>query len=173
LPGSAATQDANLSLAAKGRIGAIHGLLGSLGQYAHIILDCPPSLSMLTRAAIYASDFVLCPTIPEYLSLAGVRQLVALIEEIRTEERGATCLMGIQPNKVDWRTNEHKIHLRNLVRMFGAWGQPGGLIWPPLRQSIAVASASAEGLPLWGNLSGKVLIEWENFVERVRRHAST
>ena len=173
LPGDDHTQNANLILARRGQDRALRRLLAPLTQYDYVLLDCPPSLSMLTRAAICAAGYVICPTIPEYLSIAGVRQLVKLIEEIRTDNDVATRLMAIQPNKVDWRTNEHKIHLRSLVRVFGAWGNSGGLVWPPLRQSIAVATASAEGRPLWECLTGRILIEWENFVERVRRHGQT
>lgn len=167
--GNDSTQEAEISLARRGP-GVLRNLLSPLRQYEYIILDCPPSLSMLTRGALCASDFVICPTIPEYLSVAGVRQLVTLIDEVRRDNGAHTRLMGVQPNKVDWRTNEHKVHLRNLVKAFGAWGQDDGLVWPPLRQSIAVAEASAEGRPLWERLTGKVLIEWENFVERVRRY---
>ena len=96
--------------------------------------------------------------------------MVRLIDEIRHDSGHDIRMMGIVPNKVDWRTKEHKTHLTALVRAFGAWGKNGGLVWPPLRQSIAVAEASTDGRPVWASLSGKVLIEWENLAERVRRY---
>jgi len=170
LPGDEHTQDLDAVLARRG-IGLVRRQLAPLTQYRWIVLDCPPSISNLARAGVCAADFVLCPTIPEYLSLAGVRQLVRLIDEIRRDHGATTRLMGIQPNKVDWRTNDHKTHLTNLVKAFGAWGKDGGLVWPPLRQSIAVAVASTAGRPVWGALDGKILIEWENMVQRVRQHA--
>jgi chromosome partitioning protein len=123
-------------------------------------------MSMLTRAAVYAADGVLCPTICEYLSVAGVRQLVALMAEMRGRYQRRVRLVGIQPNKYLRSTTEHRQNLVDLVRAYGAWGQ-GGLVWPPLRQSIDVARAGAEGRPVWEGMRGKVLEEWEGMVGRV------
>jgi len=167
IAGDDRTRFAELALGQLG-VRVLEQLVKPLTQYGWVILDCPPSISAVTRNAVYAADYVLCPTIPEYLSVAGVRQLVKLIDEMR-EAGASTQLMAIQPNKTDWRTNEHKIHLRSLIRAFGAW-EDGGLVWPALRQSIAVAEASAEGRPIWETLRGKAAIEWGNVVERVRRY---
>jgi chromosome partitioning protein len=169
VPGDDHTQDVDTVLVRRG-IGLIRRKLATLTQYRWIVLDCPPSLSHLARAAVCAADFVLCPTIPEYLSLAGVRQLVHMVDEIRRDHGVQTRLMGIQPNKVDWRTNEHKIHLTNLVRAFGAWGKGNGLVWPPLRQSIAIAMACTEGQRIWDVLDGRILEDWQGVVERVRSY---
>ena len=168
--GNMATSDANLVLAQRGKVKAIRDLLGDFDGYSYVILDCPPSVAALTKAVLYAADFVLCPTILEYLSVAGVRQLTQVLEELKEDHGRAAKLMGIQPNKFDRRTNEHKAHLTSLVRAFGAWGKSDGKVWPPLRQSIAVTTASAEGRPVWDLLGGKVRIEWENLVERVRAY---
>jgi len=169
LPGDDHTQDLDTVLVRRG-IELIKRQLAPLTQYRWVILDCPPSISNLARAAVCAADFVLCPTIPEYLSLAGVRQLVHLIDEVRRDHGVSTRLMGIQPNKVDWRTKDHKEHLTNLVKAFGTWGKGGGLVWPPLRQSIAVATATTEARPLWDVLSGRILEDWQAMVERVRSY---
>lgn len=169
MPGSDHTQYSNQVLITRGK-DLLRHKLEQLRGYGWMILDCPPSLSTVARAAVHAADLILCPTIPEYLSLAGVRQLVRLIEEERQDSGRPIRLMGIQPNKVDWRTNEHKAHLVNLVRAFGAQ-EHGGLVWPPLRQSIAVTMASGERVPIWEYLQGQILIEWENMVTRVRSYA--
>ena len=168
--GNMATSDANLVLAQRGKVKAIRDLLDGFGDYRYVILDCPPSVAALTKAALYAADYVLCPTILEYLSVAGVRQLTQVLEELKEDHGRSAKLMGIQPNKYDRRTNEHKAHLASLVRSFGPWGRAGGQVWPPLRQSISVTTASAEGRPVWELLTGKVRIEWENLVERVKTY---
>lgn len=171
LPGDATTERVNLILSSEGDKAAIHrALKGMKRAYHYIIIDCPPSMSMLTRAAIYAADYVLVPTIPEYLSVAGVRQLVILLARIRERDDRPVRLLGIQINKYDRRTKEHKANLVDLVRAYGAWGRNGGRVWPPLRQSIAIAVASAEGRPIWELLKGDVLEEWQGLVERVKRH---
>jgi len=133
-----------------------------------VVMDCPPSMSMVTRAAIYAADYVLCPTLCEYLSVAGVRQLVVLMARMREQLGRSVRLMGIVPNRYDRRTNEHRTNLRHLVRAYGAYGSRGaGRTWPPLGQAIAVARASAEGVPIWGTLKGRNLDEWTALAERV------
>ena len=171
LPGNAKTERVNLILSSEGDMAAIHRGLEPLNEtYQYIIIDCPPSLSMLTRAAIYAADYVLCPTVPEYLSVAGVRQLVTLIAQLRKGLARPVKLLGIQPNKYDRRTNEHRANLKDMVKAYGAYGHNGGRVWPPLRQSIAIAEASAEGKPIWSGLTGKVLIEWEAMAERVMEY---
>jgi chromosome partitioning protein len=171
LPGNVKTEMTNVGLAASGDIAAIQrGLEEARHHYDYIIMDCPPSLSLLTRAAIYAADYVLCPTVPEYLSVAGVRQLIAQVSQIRSQHERPVKLLGIQPNKYDRRTNEHRANLTDMVRAYGAYGRNNGRVWPPLRQTIAVATASAEGRPLWEVLDGHVLQEWETMVERVSQY---
>jgi chromosome partitioning protein len=175
MPGNAKTERANITLSSDADFSAIHrGLRHNLAgwHFDLVLLDCPPSLSMLTKAAIYAADYVLCPTICEYWSLTGVRELSLLIQQIRERFDRPTQLLGIQPNKYDRRTNEHKIHLVNLARVYGAYGAPDskgrpGRVWPPLRQSIVVATAAAEGRPLWDLLTGHLRQEWTALVERV------
>jgi len=171
LPGNVKTEMANVGLAAAGDLSAIHrGLEEARRHYDYIIMDCPPSLSLLTRAAIYAADYVFCPTVPEYMSVAGVRQLIAQVSQIRNQHKRPVKLLGIQPNKYDRRTKEHKANLTDMVRAYGAYGRNNGRVWPPLRQSIAVAAASAEGRPLWEVLDGHILREWDAMVERVSQY---
>lgn len=170
IAGDATTERVNLILASEGDIGALdRSLAGLRRDYDYIIMDCPPSMSMLTRAAVYAADCCLIPTMPEYLSVAGVRQMVGMIATMA--ERGRPVeLMGIVPNRFDRRTKEHKANLTDLVKAFGAWrpGRYEGKVWPPLRSCIAIAESAAVGVPLWEvALPAEVRTEWESLVERV------
>jgi len=174
LPGNARTEYVNLILSSDGDRGAIHRALRRLRHnYQYIILDCPPSLSMLTRSAIYAADQVLIPTLAEYLSIAGVRQMMDLLVETRQRFERKVQLLGIVPNMYRRVTAEHKSGLTDLVAAYGAWNPNGsstGRVWPPLRETIAVAAAVAEGVSLWDKLEGQVLREWGAMVERVRQY---
>jgi len=163
-------EKAGTSLATDADIGAIARGLPRLGRFDYVILDCPPSLSILTRAAIYAADYVLAPTLAEYLSVAGVRQLLTQTAQIRERWQLPVKLLGIQPNMYRRSTREHHENLAAMVKAYGAYPHDGGRVWPPLRQSIAVARASAEGRSVWDALSGHVLREWEAMVERVERY---
>lgn len=170
MPGNAKTEQVNMTLSADADYPAIHRGLKLLPGYDYVILDCPPSLSMLTKTAIFAADAVLVPTTPEYWGVAGVRQLTELIAQMRQKFSRPVRLLGIQPNKYDRRTTEHKSNLVDLVRVYGVYGKENGRVWPPLRQSIAVATASAEGKPLWSTLEDPIRSEWNGMVERVVRY---
>jgi len=165
------TEKANTSLATDADVTAIERGLPRLGRFDYVLLDCPPSLNILTRAAIYASDYVLAPTLAEYLSVAGVRQLLTQTAQMRERWGLPVKLLGIQPNMYRRTTTEHHENLTALVKAYGAYPHNGGRVWPPLRQSIAVSRASAEGVTVWDTLSGQVLAEWEAMVERVESYA--
>jgi chromosome partitioning protein len=170
VPGNATTERVSLIMASEGDLGALDRALGPVREgYDWVVLDCAPSMSMLTRGAVYASDFCLCPTRAEYLAVAGVRQLTKMVARIRKGHRRDVRLMGILPNMYDRRTREHKENLKDLVRKYGRFGTEGlAYVWPPLRSSIAVASASARGVPLWeAGLPSKAEAEWVSMVERV------
>lgn len=72
-------------------------------DYDFIVLDCPPSLSMLSINALVAGDAFLVPTPPEYLALEGLVGLMTAVDRIH-EGIGDKCnLMGIVMTKVDRR----------------------------------------------------------------------
>jgi len=170
LPGSAKTAMVQISETEQGLGIIARGLQGA--RYDWVILDCPPAFSTITQAALYAADYALVPTLPEYLSVAGVRQLITQAGELALRYAGCNVrIMGIQPNMLDVRTNEHKIHLTDMIRAYGADGyNGGGLVWRPLRRTIAVSTASAAGRPVWDLIEGDVLGDWLAMVERVRAY---
>ena len=52
------------------------------GKYDYVIIDCPPNFNIVTKTAIVASDRVLIPTIPDYLSTLGIAELQRHITEL-------------------------------------------------------------------------------------------
>lgn len=73
--------------------------------YDYIIIDCPPSLGVLTINALVASDSVIIPVLCDYLSLEGLRQLIASIETVQKGLNPYLKILGILPNMVDFRLN--------------------------------------------------------------------
>jgi len=72
-------------------------------EYGHVILDCPPSLSLLAVNAMVAADAFIVPTVPEYLALEGLVGLLAAVQKVH-EGIGDKCrLLGILLTKVDHR----------------------------------------------------------------------
>ncbi len=52
------------------------------GDYDYVLIDCPPNFNIVTKTAIAASDHLLVPTKPDYLSTLGIEQLTKHVEEL-------------------------------------------------------------------------------------------
>lgn len=74
-------------------------------QYDYIILDCPPSLSMLTVNAMTAADTVLVPIQCEYYALEGLTQLIHTINLVKKKLNPGLELEGVVFTMYDSRTN--------------------------------------------------------------------
>lgn len=72
-------------------------------KYDHVILDCPPSLSMLSVNAMVAADAFIIPTPPEYLALEGLVGLMDAVQKIQQGIGDKCRLLGILLTKVDHR----------------------------------------------------------------------
>ena len=54
-------------------------------QFDYVIFDCPPNMYMTTQNAIFCADFILIPTLPDFLSKAGLRKLVGFLTDLRDQ----------------------------------------------------------------------------------------
>jgi len=91
-------------------------------EYQYIIIDCPPSLGLLTINALIAADSVLIPLQCEYYALEGLGQLMNTIKLVQQQLNPALVLEGILLTMFDGRTNlaiqvvdEVKRHFRDKV----------------------------------------------------------
>ena len=75
----------------------------SRGLYSHILIDCPPSLSLLTIMALVASDSLLVPLQTEFFALEGVTQLMKTIERIKNNLNPDLSIRGILLTMYDKR----------------------------------------------------------------------
>ena len=90
-------------------------LAGSLEQFDYVLFDCPPSLSVLSVNALFASDYVIIPMLMEVLSLQGLDQIIASISKINSAYNKELSILGILPVMVDKRrklTEEVRDHIR-------------------------------------------------------------
>lgn len=110
--------------------------------YDYIIIDCMPSLGMLTINALAAADSVLIPLQAQYLSLKGLEQLFATITRIRKRINPALEIEGILPTMVDARTNYAR-EIMELVRE--NYGQRIPVFENYIPLSVRVTEAGAEG----------------------------
>jgi chromosome partitioning protein len=107
LPGGMALASADLALAdVKGRENVLKAALASIRPaYDFIVLDCPPSLGLLTVNALTASNFFIIPLTPDYLALEGLVNLMEAVERIRAGIGKAAELLGILLTLCDYRLN--------------------------------------------------------------------
>jgi chromosome partitioning protein len=80
-------------------------LAGSAERYDFILLDCPPSLGLLTVNALTAADAVLIPTQCEYYALEGLSQLIATLNLVRDNLNPELAIEGVVLTMYDARTN--------------------------------------------------------------------
>ena len=78
------------------------------GRYDHILLDCMPSLGMLTVNALAAANSVLIPVQAQYLSAKGLEQLLGTIVKVRRQINPKLSIDGVLLTMVDSRTNYAK-----------------------------------------------------------------
>lgn len=74
-------------------------------EYDYLIIDCPPSLGLLTVNGLVAADAVLVPIQTEYYALEGLSQLVSTIEMVRQHLNPALEIEGVLLTMFDSRTN--------------------------------------------------------------------
>jgi chromosome partitioning protein len=130
--------------------------------YDYILLDCPPSLGLLTVNALTAADSVLIPTQCEYYALEGLSQLIATLNLVRDNLNPGLAIKGVVLTMFDARTNlsadvarEVRSHLGDAVydtiiprsvRLSEApsFGVPIALYRDDSRGAVAYAALAAE-----------------------------
>ncbi|UMG91727.1 AAA family ATPase [Nocardioides sp. TF02-7] len=111
-----------------GREHVVRGVLEDLGatgtgtDYDWVLLDCPPSLGVLTVAALTAADGVLVPLQCETLSHRGVGQLLDTVHDVRRFTNRDLAVWGVLPTLYDGRTN----HARTVLDTISGDLRPRG-----------------------------------------------
>jgi chromosome partitioning protein len=108
--------------------------------YDWVLLDCPPSLGVLTVAALTAADAVVIPLQCETLSHRGVGQLLDTIHDVRTYTHPDLSVWGVLPTLYDGRSN----HARTVLQTIGDTYELDVLM-PPIPKTIKFAEAPAAG----------------------------
>lgn len=87
--------------------------------YDYILIDCPPSLSLLTVNALTAADKVLIPVQTEFYALEGLGQLIDLVQRVRASVNPHLELLGVLMTMYDSRTSLSSAVKDELVKYFG------------------------------------------------------
>jgi chromosome partitioning protein len=110
------------------------------GAYDWVLLDCPPSLGVLTVAALTAADGVLVPLQCETLSHRGVGQLLDTVHDVRRFTNRGLEVWGVLPTLYDGRTNHARTVLETISETYGL-----EVVEPPIPKTIKFAEAPAAG----------------------------
>lgn len=128
-------------LARTGREYALkRALEGVRGSYDVVLIDCPPSLGILTINGLTAADEVLIPLQCETLGRRGVRQLLETIDDVRAYTNPGLVVRGVIATMFDGRTNLARQVVQQVRQEFGLH-----VFEPPIPKSVRFAEAPARG----------------------------
>jgi chromosome partitioning protein len=115
----------------------------SRDNYAFILIDCPPSLDLLTLNALAASDSVLVPIQCEYLALEGVSELLDTLSRLQKSINPSLAIEGILLTMYDDRTTLSKQVAADLRSFFG-----DKVFESVIPRNVRLAEAPSHGMPV-------------------------
>ena len=138
-------------------------------EYDFILLDCMPSLGMLTINALAAADAALIPVQAQYLSAKGLEQLLQTVQKVRRQINPKLKIEGILLTMTDSRTNYGK-QISNLIRQ--AYGKHLKVFEQTIPRSVRAAETSAAGKSIFQHdPKGKVAEAYCSLTKEVMANA--
>jgi len=89
------------------------------GEFAHIVIDCPPALGLLTVNALVASTHLLIPIQSSYFALEGTDDLLETIEKVRQRPNPSLRILGVVITMHDKRTALARDIREQIQKVFG------------------------------------------------------
>lgn len=111
------------------------------GDWDHVIIDCPPSIGILSNNALMASQHIFVPVEASFLGLNGVQQMVKAIDAIKVHNP-AVNVEAIIPCRAHRRRRIHWDIMDKLKEMFP------GRVSPIIRENVSLAEAPGRGKPV-------------------------
>lgn len=143
-------------------------------KYDYILIDCMPSLGMMTINALVAADSVIIPSQPSFLSTKGLNLLLHSISKVKRSINPSLKIDGILFTMVDSRTNNAKDIIETLRDTVG---QNIQIFDTEIPHSVRAAECSLTGESIFAHdKTGKVAAAYENLtkeVEQLERAAQT
>ena len=112
-------------------------------QYAFILIDCPPSLGLLSLNALCAADTFIVPLQCEYYALDGMSQLMATVRQVKRLYNPALDLEGVVLTMYDGRLNLTQQVVAEVKKFF-----PRKVFGTPIPRSVRLSEAPSYGQPI-------------------------
>lgn len=134
-------------------------------EYDYILIDCMPSLGMLTINAVAAADSILIPVQAAYLPVKGLEQLIKTIGKVKRQINPRLEIEGILMTMVDSRTTYARDISKLLIENYGSRVR---IFNSSIPMSVRAAEISAEGTSIYKHdPSGKVAKAYQSLTEEV------
>lgn len=128
----------------EGRFTRLRDAIAKCGAYYDfVVIDSPPSLSLLTVNGLIASQYVMLPVQTEFYALEGLGQLLETMKLIRKAMNPTLELLGVLPTMVDSRTTLSTQVMAEIQRHF-----PGKVFKTSIPRNIRLAEAPSHGVPI-------------------------
>lgn len=138
-------------------------------DYDFVLLDCSPSLGMLTINAMAAADTLLIPVQASYLPAKGLEQLLQTVNKVRRQINPKLKIEGILLTMVDARTNDAK-EISELIR--NAYGGKIKVYDTEIPRSVRASEISKEGTSIFNHdPGGKVADAYRELTREVVKNA--
>lgn len=125
------------------RFSRLKSAVDTLQGYDFIIIDSPPSLSLLTVNGLIAARYVLLPVQAEFYALEGLGQLLETMKLVRKSMNPTLDLLGVLPTMMDSRTTLSGQVYEEIKKHF-----PGKVFKTTIPRNIRLAEAPSHGLPV-------------------------
>lgn len=136
-------------------------------DYEHIVIDCPPSLGLLTINALAAADRVLVPLQCEFYALEGLAHLLRTVKLVRERLNPALAIMGIVLTMFDGRTSL-ALQIRDEVQRYF----PDQILDTVIPRNVRLTEAPSHGRPVMlHDLRSAGAIAYLELTKEVLRHA--
>ena len=143
-----------------------------LPHYDFVLIDCPPSLGLLTLNALVAANAVLVPLQCEYYALEGLARLLGTVDRVRASFNPTLEREGIVLTMVDRRANLSQ-QVEDDVRSHFGTGAPGAVFATTIPRNVRLSEAPSHGKPiLLYDISSRGASAYLQLAEELlRRHA--
>lgn len=133
-------------------------------QYDLILIDCPPSLELLTLNGLCAADGILVPVQCEYFALEGLSDLMSTLRAVKRKLNPRLEIIGVALTMFDGRTNFSTQVAQEVRRHF-----PGKVFATVVPRNIRLAEAPSHGIPITAyDRSSRGAIAYKAMAEEIR-----